>query len=114
MTGPAPARILVAAAIAEGVTGLALVVAPALVVRLLLGSELAATAIPVARIAGIAIASLAFATRPGTARSGMLAYGAAVFLYLAGLGLTGAATGLLLWPAVAAHLLLTLALLTRD
>jgi len=38
---------------------------------------------------------------------------AAVTLYLAYLGITGSSTGLLLWPAVVLHLILT-ALLTRG
>ena len=42
----------------------------------------------------------------------MLTYSAAVALYLAYLGATGAATGVLLWPAVAVHVVLT-ALLPR-
>ena len=40
----------------------------------------------------------------------MLTYGAVVTLYLAYLGLTGVAFGLLFWPAVALHLILTVAL----
>ncbi len=115
MSGHAPAaRILVAAAIAEGVTGLALVLAPGLVVRLLLGTDLSPAAVPAARVAGIAIAALALACWPGPPRAGMLAYGAAVALYLAGLGVTGTATGPLLWPAVAAHVALTCLLAWRH
>jgi hypothetical protein len=43
----------------------------------------------------------------------MLAYGVLATLGLAGLGVTGVATGVLLWPAVGLHLILT-ALLARD
>jgi hypothetical protein len=43
----------------------------------------------------------------------MLTYSAAVMLYLAYLGLTGSSTGLLLWPAVVLHAILT-GLLTRG
>jgi hypothetical protein len=107
--------VLVFAAVAEAVTGLALVVAPALVVRLLLGAELAGIAGPVARVAGIALVGLGLACWPGPPRTGMLTYSAAVTLYLAYLGLTGVASGLLLWPAVALHLILTVALsLSRE
>jgi hypothetical protein len=42
----------------------------------------------------------------------MLTYGALVTLYLAYLGFAGNLTGILLWPAVVLHLLLT-ALLAR-
>jgi hypothetical protein len=43
----------------------------------------------------------------------MLLYGAASALYLAYLGFTGGASGILLWPAVLVHLILT-ALLARE
>jgi len=42
----------------------------------------------------------------------MLVYSGAITLYLAYVGLVGAASGVLLWPAVALHAVLT-ALLTR-
>jgi hypothetical protein len=42
----------------------------------------------------------------------MLTYSAAVALYLAYLGFAGGSSGILLWPAVVLHLILT-ALLTR-
>ena len=102
---------LVFAAAGEAVTGVALLVAPSLVGRLLLGEELAGVAVPVARVAGIALIGLAVACWPGRALTGMLTYSAAVTLYLAYLGLTGGSTGILLWPAVVAHVVLT-ALLT--
>ena len=77
--------------------------------RLLLGEQLAGVAIPVARVAGIALIALGIACWPGPPLLGMVTYGALVTLYLAYLGLTGA----LLWPAVILHALLT-ALLTPD
>jgi hypothetical protein len=42
----------------------------------------------------------------------MLTYSAAVTLYLAYIGFAGGSTGVLLWPAVVLHVILT-ALLTR-
>jgi hypothetical protein len=42
----------------------------------------------------------------------MLTYSAAVTLYLAYVGVAGGVTGILLWPAVVLHVVLT-ALLTR-
>jgi len=47
-------KLLALAAVAEAVTGLALIVAPSLVGRLLLGAELSGVAVPVARVLGIA------------------------------------------------------------
>jgi hypothetical protein len=102
----------VLAAISEAATGLALLIVPALVGWLLLGEELTGVAIPVARVLGIALIALGLACWPGTPLVGMLTYSAAVALYLAYLGFTGGLTGILLWPAVVLHAILT-ALLTR-
>jgi hypothetical protein len=49
------------AAVAETATGLALLIAPSLVVQLLLGEQLTGVAIPVARVAGIALIGLGIA-----------------------------------------------------
>jgi hypothetical protein len=106
-------RALVATAVLEAATGLALVVVPSLVGQLLLGAELNGVAETVARVAGIALIALAIACWPGPPRVGMLTYGAAVTLYLGYLGLTGGSTGVALWPAVALHFVLT-ALLIRQ
>jgi hypothetical protein len=79
---------------------------------LLLGEELTGIAIPVARVAGIALIALGVACWPGPPLLGMLIYSAAVTLYLAYLGFAGGFTGILLWPAVVLHAILT-ALLAR-
>jgi hypothetical protein len=106
-------KLLALAAVAEAATGLALLILPSLVVRLLLGAELAGVANPVARVLGIALLALGVCCWPGsTALCGMLTYGAFVTVYLAYLGLVGGSTGILLWPAVVLHALLT-ALLAR-
>jgi hypothetical protein len=104
--------VLVLAAIAEMGTGFALLIVPSLVGWLLLGEELAGIAIPIARVAGIALIALGVACWPGTPLLGMLIYSAAVTLYLAYLGLVGGLSGILLWPAVVLHVILT-ALLAR-
>jgi len=57
--------------------------------------------------------ALAIACWPGPARLGMLTYGAAVTAYLAYLGFSGGSSGILLWPAVVLHAILT-ALLSRT
>jgi hypothetical protein len=104
-------KVLTVAAVAEAATGLALIVVPSLVGRLLLGAELAGVSIPVARVLGIALIALGVACWPGsTALCGMLTYGALVTVYLAYLGLVGGFTGILLWPAVVVHALLTILL----
>jgi hypothetical protein len=101
------------AAIGEVLTGLALLIAPSLVGQVLLGEQLAGVAIPVARVAGIALVALGIACWPGPPLVGMLVYSALVTLYLAYLGFAGGLTGVLLWPVVVLHAILT-ALLTRD
>jgi len=100
------------AAISEAATGLALLIVPSLVGQLLLGEELSGVAIPVARVAGIALIALGVACWPGPPRVGMLTYSAAVMLYLAYVGFVGGFSGMLLWPAVVLHVILT-ALLTQ-
>jgi hypothetical protein len=105
-------RMLIFAAVAETGTGLALLIVPSLVGRLLLGEELTGIAIPVARVAGIALIALGVACLPGAQLIGMLTYSAAVTMYLAYVGFTGSLTGMLLWPAVVLHVILT-ALLAR-
>ena len=105
-------RVLILAAVGEAATGAALAIVPSLVGQLLLGEELAGVAVPVARVAGIALIALAVACWPGTPLVGMLTYSAAIAFYLAYLGFVGGLTGILLWPAVVLHAILT-ALLTR-
>jgi hypothetical protein len=102
--------VLVFVAIAEGATGLALLLLPEGVAQMLLGAELTGIAVTMARVAGIALVALAVACWPGTPLLAMLGYGAAITLYLAYLGFTGAANGVLLWPAVGLHLVLTVLL----
>ena len=106
-------KVLVLAAVSEAATGFALLFVPSLVGRVLLGEELTGVAIPVARVAGIALIALGVACWPVTPLAGMLTYSAAVMLYLAYLGLAGGLSGVLLWPAVVLHMILT-ALLARG
>jgi hypothetical protein len=102
---------LAIAAISEAATGAALLIAPQLVGQLLLGEQLAGVAVPVARVAGMALIALGIARWPGPPLLGMLTYSALVTVYLAYLGLAGIA-GIFLWPAVVLHVILT-ALLAR-
>jgi hypothetical protein len=105
-------RVLVLAAVGEAATGMALLIVPSLVGHLLLGAELTGIAVIVARVAGIALVALSLACWPGTPLIGMLTYSAAVTLYLAYVGFAGGFSGILLWPAVVLHVILT-ALLAR-
>jgi hypothetical protein len=105
--------VLVFAAVGEIATGIALLVVPSLTGQLLLGTELAGVTVIVARVAGIAPIALGIACWPGTPLAGMLLYSAAVTLYLAYVGYADGMTGVLLWPAVVLHAILT-ALLTME
>ena len=104
-------NVLKFAAVGEAATGLALLIVPSLVSWLLLGTELTGVSIPIARVTGIALIGLGIACWPGcTALWGMLTYSALVMLYLAYLGLAGRFTGIVLWPVVVLHTVLTLLL----
>jgi hypothetical protein len=100
-------KALIFAAVAEAATGLALLIVPSLVGHLLLGEDLTGIAVPVARVAGIALIGLGVACWPGPPLVGMLTYSALVALYLAYLGFAVGLTGILLWPAVALHAILS-------
>jgi len=118
-------KLLTFAAVSEAATGVALVVVPSLVGRLLLGAELTGVSIPVARVTGIALIALGLAclprfergwpgsdsgSSPSRALRAMLCYSLLITLYLAYLGIGGEWVGSLLWPAVAAHAVLTILL----
>ncbi|MDM0071799.1 hypothetical protein [Variovorax sp. J31P207] len=103
--------ILAIASIVEFATGLALLLIPAIVIRLLLGAESEGVALAIARLCGIALMMLGCACWPSrrasriasTPTRAMLAYNAAAAVYLAWLGIAHAPVGWLLWPAVVLH-----------
>lgn len=116
MNGPRVLLILTTAA--EALTGLFLLAAPSLVVRLLLGSS-AAEPVTLARICGVALLTIAVACWPRqVSRSNlqqqcfaMLVYSAGAGLLLASVGLFGPTFGILLWPAAILHVLIAVSLL---
>lgn len=105
-------------AVGEGATGVVLMLAPAMVVRLLLGAELAGVGVALGRLTGFALLALAVAcwpdTRPASGHAAalraLLTYSLLVTAYLLSLGLGGTFVGRLLWPAVVAHAVYTLLL----
>jgi hypothetical protein len=103
-------KVLIFAAVAEALTGLALLVVPSMVAQLLLGQQLAGVAIPVARVTGIALIALGLACWPATPFVGMLVYSSIVMLYLGYVALAGEFVGVLLWPAVVLHAILSILL----
>ena len=98
------------AALGEIAMGLALLIVPWLVGQMLFGQELTGVAIPVARITGIALIALGVACWPGTPLVAMSTYSAVVTLYLSYVGLASEFTGVLLWPAVILHVIMTVLL----
>lgn len=116
-------RILNFAAIAEIATGVALIVNPMLVVKLLFGVYAPWTSLSIGRVAGVAMVSLGIACwpargadrPPAAAWRGMLAYNGLVAAYLAYLALVGKIGGAMLWPAVGLHVVIAAALVgTRS
>ena len=104
-------KVLTVAAVVEVATGMALLIVPSLVGRLLFGAEFTGVANPAARVTGVALLALGVGCWPGsTALCGMLTYGALATLYLAYLGVIGEWVGPLLWPAVVLHGTLTVLL----
>jgi hypothetical protein len=115
----ARSKVLAFSAVVETVTGLALIVAPALVITLLLGASEFGQLLPVARCFGVALLALALACWPNglsaagkgsPALHGMLAYNFLIALFLAYLGAVERVGGVLLWPAVALHAVVALML----
>lgn len=102
-------KLLALAALGEAALGLALLIGPSIVAKLLLGfDDLAGVGLVIARVTGIALIGLGASCWPGsTALVGMLTYSVLLTLYLVRLGLGGAFVGVLLWPAVALHTALT-------
>jgi hypothetical protein len=100
-------------ALIEAGAGVALLIVPALVVRLLLGAEISGAAIPLGRMAGAALFALgvacAFAcgdTKSRAARGlvvAMLFYNGVAVVILGMAGIQLPMVGIALWPAVILH-----------
>ncbi len=103
-------HILLIAAIAEAATGIAFLIIPSLVGHWLLGADLAGVAVALARAFGIALIALALACWPGSPLLAMLTYSVGITSYLTYAGLEGCLNGVLLWPAVGLHVVLTVLL----
>lgn len=111
-------KLLASAAAGEAATGLVLLVYPPIVVRLLFGAEIAGAGVVVSRFAGIALIALGLACWPEReadrrathALWAMLSYSLLVALYLGYLGAARDWVGILLWPAVGVHAVVTILL----
>jgi hypothetical protein len=90
-----------------------LVAAPALVVRLLLGSDLPGAGIPLGRIAGVALLALGIACWLASSDTGscaacgivtaMVLYNLGAVFILGAAGIQSQPIGIALWPAVILH-----------
>jgi hypothetical protein len=106
-------RLLALTALIEAVTGLALLVVPDVVVRLLLGAEISGAAIPLGHVAGVALLALGVACwlagDDTKSRAGkglvvaMLVYNAGAVIILGAAGIQLPTAGIALWPAVVLH-----------
>ena len=109
-------RLLALAAGFEIIVGLILVASPSLAARFLLGAELAAPGEAVGRVAGFALLGLGLACWPQPASSnrralaGLLTYNVLAMTFFLYLGIRNELVGLLLWPAAAAHAMLSVLL----
>jgi hypothetical protein len=99
-------KLLIVAAVIEGLTGLVALVYPPILIRLLFGSEIAGAGVLISRIAGVSLISLGVACWPDRnvlrAFFGMMTYNPLVTLFLVWVGIHDGG-GILLWPAAVAH-----------
>lgn len=105
--------LLTVTAVGEAVTGFLLLVYPPIVVRLLLGAEIAGVGVVMSRVAGAALLAIGVAcwvarsdprrpTMPGLV-TGVLVYDIAAAALLAHAGLFLDMAGIALWPAIVLH-----------
>lgn len=104
---------------AEGATGLAVLLAPGLVAQLLFATGVAGAGVAYGRLLGVALLALVIAcwprgdATPPAALLAVLVYNLLAALYLLWVGMARPPTGILLWPAVVEHALVTLLLAAR-
>jgi len=108
-------RLLILCVSVEAATGLCLLLAPALLGRLLLGVELSAVATLLARLCGVVLLSLCAACWPDRlagdgALRGMLVYNALITVFLGALWIGRELVGVLLPPVTAIHAVLSVLL----
>ena len=109
-------RLLIVTSFLEGITGLALMLVPSLIVSILLGMPLNDLhSIIITRVAGAALVSIAIAcwfSRKSESLNGLIVallfYNLASAVLLGYAGLHENLNGIALWPAVAAHFVMAL------
>jgi hypothetical protein len=114
-------RVLIFSAAAEAATGIALMIAPSVVIPLLIRENTTDLAIWLGRFVGVALLSLAMACWPGQHRldvgcaafRAMVTYNTIVGLLFGYIGAALHVGGPLLWPATVLHLVIALLLWMR-
>jgi len=108
--------LVVLSAAIEAATGAACIAVPDFVARMLLGTDLSAGGIAVARLAGIALLCLGLACWPGggdatqSAIRALFTYNLLAAFYLGYLRVGGGFVSYLLWPACVLHAVLAILL----
>ena len=108
-------KLLSVAALGEAVTGVSLLLNPALVTQLLFSTKVDGTGAVMSRIAGIALVGLGFACFPGRNASdstqraflGMFTYSFVVTIFFGYIAIGGGKFGILFYPAIAVHAVIT-------
>lgn len=106
-------RVLQTTTVLEAPTGLALIILPGFVVRLLLGTEISGVAVPLGRMAGVAVLALGTScwlvsddvtscAAHGVVRA-MVIYNVGAVGVLGAAGIQSPPAGILLWPVVILH-----------
>jgi hypothetical protein len=105
-------RFFSTTAVIEAGAGLGLVAVPELVAKLLFAVDAVGAGVPLGRMAGVALLALGLGSwlardqHTKAVAGGMLLYNGGVAVVLVAAALSGM-TGLLLWPAVALHMAMT-------
>jgi hypothetical protein len=106
--------LVTVSAVIETVTGLVLIINPALVARVLLDADLSGSGVAVGRLCGIGLLSLGLAgwpsgeSVPAQALRALFAYNVLAAFYLGYLRVGGGFVSYLLWPACILHAVLAL------
>ncbi len=109
---------VIAAAVEAAATGLVLFVRPSWFAWLVFGAEFSDAGLALGRLTAIALLGLALATWPTPSATSHLAssvrtlliYNVLATVYLIYVGVGGQLTGILLWPAIALHLIFSILL----
>jgi hypothetical protein len=100
-------NILRISSIAESATGIAAIIIPSIVIKLLFGIEVSGATLTISRLAGIALLSLGIACWPTQnttqAARAMFVYNLIVAAYFSYYGVTSDLIGTILWPVAILH-----------